>query len=40
MRIITEEPLREFIRKYPDAEVAVQDWIKVVKKATGRILPI
>lgn len=33
MRIITEEPLKEFIRKYPDAEVAVQDWIRVVRKS-------
>lgn len=33
MRIITEEPLKKFIEKYPDAKTALQDWVKTVKKA-------
>lgn len=33
MRIITEEPLKKFIEKHPDAKTALQDWVKTVKKA-------
>jgi mRNA interferase HigB len=33
VRIITEEPLKRYIEKYPDARVALQDWVKTVKAA-------
>ena len=33
MRIITEEPLKDYIARYPDTRVALQDWVKVVKSA-------
>lgn len=33
MRIITEEPLKKYIAKYPDAKTALQEWVKVVKAA-------
>lgn len=33
MRIITEEPLKEFISRHPDAETALQEWVKNVKAA-------
>ncbi|MDE6793379.1 MAG: type II toxin-antitoxin system HigB family toxin [Muribaculaceae bacterium] len=33
MRIITEEPLKEYIERFPDTETALQDWIKTVKRA-------
>lgn len=33
MRVITEEPLKEYIAKHPDTRVALQDWLKVVKAA-------
>ena len=33
MRIITEEPLKNFIVKYPDARTALQEWVKNVKEA-------
>lgn len=33
MRIITEEPLKKYITKHPDAKTALQEWVKVVKAA-------
>lgn len=33
MRIITEEPLKKYIAKHPDAKTALQEWVKVVKVA-------
>ncbi|MDE6009235.1 MAG: type II toxin-antitoxin system HigB family toxin [Muribaculaceae bacterium] len=33
MRIITEEPLKKYIERFPDTETALQDWIKTVKRA-------
>ncbi len=33
MRIITEEPLKAYIARFPDTRTALQAWIKTVKKA-------
>ena len=33
MRIFTEQTLKEFIQKRPDAKVALQDWVAKVKKS-------
>lgn len=33
MRIITEEPLKKYIERFPDTRVALQDWVKTVKQA-------
>ena len=33
MRIITEEPLKEYIARHPDTETALQAWVKAVKAA-------
>ena len=33
MRIISEAPLREFWKKYPDAEKALRHWISVTRQA-------
>jgi len=33
MRIFTEQTLKEFIQKRPDAQVALQDWVAKVKKS-------
>jgi mRNA interferase HigB len=33
MRVITEEPLKEYIAKHPDAKTALQEWLKTVKSA-------
>lgn len=33
MRIFTEQTLKEFIQKMPDAKVALQDWATKVKKS-------
>ena len=33
MRVITEEPLKEYIAKFPDTQTALQAWLKTVKKA-------
>lgn len=33
MRIFTEQTLKEFIQKRPDARVALQDWVTKVKKS-------
>lgn len=33
MRIITEEPLKEYIERFPDTRTALQDWIKIVRRA-------
>lgn len=31
MRIFTEQKLKEFIEKYPDAKLPLQTWVKEVK---------
>ena len=36
MRIFTEQTLKEFIQKRPDAEVALQDWVSKVKKSAWK----
>ncbi len=33
MRVTTEEPLKNYISRYPDTETALQAWLKTVKKA-------
>lgn len=33
MRVITEEPLYNYISKHPDTKTALQDWLKKVKAA-------
>lgn len=33
MRVITEEPLKQSIERFPDTETALQSWLKTVKKA-------
>ena len=33
MRIITEEPIKEYIKKRPDSKSALQEWLKIVKRA-------
>lgn len=33
MRIITEEPIKEYIKKRPDSKSALQEWLKTVKRA-------
>lgn len=33
MRVITEEPLKRYIERFPDTETALQSWLKTVKKA-------
>ena len=33
MRVITEEPLKEYIARFPDTQTALQAWLKTVKKA-------
>jgi mRNA interferase HigB len=33
MRIITEEPLKNYIAIHPDSRVALQEWLKIVKAA-------
>ncbi|MCI9042935.1 MAG: type II toxin-antitoxin system HigB family toxin [Muribaculaceae bacterium] len=33
MRVITEEPLKNYISRYPDTETALKAWLKIVKKA-------
>lgn len=33
MRIITEEPLKQYIARFPDTKVALQNWVKIVKEA-------
>lgn len=33
MRIITEEPLKKYIARFPDTETALQAWLRTVKKA-------
>lgn len=33
MRVITEEPLKKYIAKYPDTETALKSWLKTVKEA-------
>lgn len=36
MRVITEEPLKEYIARFPDTQTALQSWLKTVKKARWR----
>lgn len=33
MRIITEEPLKNYIEKHPDTRTALQEWVKIVKQS-------
>lgn len=33
MRIITEEPLKEYIARFPDTRTALQNWVKIVKES-------
>mgnify|MGYP003434025846 FL=1 len=33
MRIFTERKLNEYIEKHPDAKVALQEWVSIVKKS-------
>lgn len=33
MRVITEEPLKLYIEKYPDTKTALQNWLKTVKES-------
>ena len=33
MKIFTEKALKEFIEKYPDSKVALQEWSSIVKKS-------
>lgn len=33
MRVIAEEPLKNYISRYPDVETALQAWVKIVKNA-------
>lgn len=33
MRIITEEPLRQYIEIHSDAKTALQEWVKIVRSA-------
>ncbi len=33
MRIFTEQTLKEFCKKHPDAAVALQEWVSKVKKS-------
>ena len=33
MRIITEEPLKEYISRHPDTKTPLQEWLKIVKAA-------
>ncbi len=33
MRVITEEPLKNYIDRFPDTRTALQSWLKTVKSA-------
>ncbi len=33
MRVITEEPLKAYISRFPDTETALRAWLKTVKNA-------
>ena len=33
MRVITEEPLKEYISRHPDTKTPLQEWLKIVKAA-------
>ncbi len=33
MRIITEEPLKKYIERFPETRVALQEWVRVVRHA-------
>ena len=34
MRIFTEQTLNEYIKSHPEARVALQNWVTIVKKST------
>ena len=36
MRIFTEQTLREYAEKYPEAKVALQEWVTIVKLFNGK----
>ncbi len=36
MRIITEEPLKKYIERFPDTRTALQDWVKTVNEVQYR----
>ena len=38
MRIFTEQALKEYSEGHPEIKVALQEWVSVVKKATGLVL--
>ena len=38
MRIFTERKLNEYIGKYPDARVAIQEWVSKVKRSEWKCL--
>ena len=33
MRIFTEQRLKDYVEKYPESKVALQDWVSTVKKS-------
>ncbi len=33
MRIITEEPIKNYIALHPDSKTALQEWVKTVKQS-------
>lgn len=33
MRVITEEPLKNYIARFPDTKTTLQAWLRTVKKA-------
>jgi len=33
MRIFTEQRLKEYIEKFPESKIALQDWVSTVKKS-------
>ena len=33
MRIFTEQRLKEYVEKYPESKIALQDWVSTVKKS-------
>lgn len=38
MRVVTEEPLNDYIVRFPDIKTALQSWLKTVKKRNGATL--
>ena len=37
MRIFTEQTLKEYIGNHPDARVALQEWVSIVKRTFGTV---